>query len=123
MAKTLLIIMASIIAFYIILIAIGQAKNPFSKTLAGGIGSREASSALVAPSTTASEALTDTGSISTCTLTDAYGRSVTLSGDVNDVNFQRLCRLPLQQQVYLYNYPYFISRRGFHGHHGGGMHH
>lgn len=55
----------------------------------------------------------------TCTITDAYGRSLQIKGDINDPQFQALCRLPYQQQVWFNYYPYRFIGRGRHWSRGG----
>lgn len=45
-----------------------------------------------------------------CELKDAYGRTVTITGDPNDMQFQRMCQLQTNQQVYVYGYPYTFIR-------------
>lgn len=57
-----------------------------------------------------------------CQLTDAYGRTITISGNSNDPQFQQMCRNSNNQPFYVYGYPYTFLRfnGGHHGDHGGG---
>lgn len=54
-----------------------------------------------------------------CELTDAYGRTITITGDHSDPQFKAMCQLQQNQQVYLYGYPYTFIRFHGGGHHGG----
>lgn len=106
--RTFIIVVGSAFALYVILIAFGVVANPFIGARYGEISRGSNLPEVVALPETAT----------TCILTDAYGRTVEVKGDSSDPYFRRLCRTPVQQQVLLYNYPYFF--RGFHRHNPGG---
>lgn len=59
-----------------------------------------------------------------CEVMDSYGRTITITGDSSDPQFQQMCQSQPRQPLYIYGYPYTFVR--FHdggGHHGGGDHH
>lgn len=45
-----------------------------------------------------------------CELRGADGRLVTITGKSDDPQFQRMCQLQQNQQVFLYGYPYYFIR-------------
>lgn len=45
-----------------------------------------------------------------CELRDAYGRTVTITGNASDPQFQRMCQSQTNQPVYVYGYPYTFIR-------------
>lgn len=46
-----------------------------------------------------------------CELKDANtGNIITITGNANDQNFQRMCQNKTNQPIYLYNYPYYFIR-------------
>lgn len=112
MGKTFLIIAGTVVVVYLLLIAFGQAKNPFGRTANLPAGARVADG---------SEAYKD-GDLK-CELRGADGRTITITG--SGPEFERLCRQQ-NQPVTLYGYQYYplyyyrwYPVWGWRRHHGG----
>lgn len=86
MGKKILILAGVVIAFYALLIALGQAKNPFSSSRMSGTRSGD----------------NQDGDLK-CELRGADGRLITITG--RGPEFEKLCRQ--QNPVNLYGYQYY----------------
>lgn len=68
--------------------------------------------------TTIISATNDNNNEVKCELRDIYGRTITITGQANDPQFQQMCQYRSNQPFYVYGYPYTFFR--FRGGHGGG---
>lgn len=124
MGKTILIMAAVVLAFYAILIATKQAKNPFAGTTIPD-GTRKVEVINTSAATTVPSATTTVADTITCTVYNNIGNQVVIRGSASDPEFQKLCLHANTQTVqpfYYYTVPYYTNFWYTSGRHHGGHH-